>query len=299
MDTRQLKHLVALVENGTVHAAAQDLFISQPGLSSSIKRLEAHLGMELFERDSRGMRPNSKGREFYQHAKHILEQLRLATADLENAPSRVFIGLGEVRPSDFSAVLYDALLESYPELSITFVEGHFDTLYAQVEQGDVDVAFIAAPPEGISPTLQGKPLVKTEWRVICAADHPLTCCRGRVPVAELEKYTWVKNAMAPVMSPYVPFLAGRKKNLLHEARYVTAGSHQMGKDLVMNSMLLGYGPRVAFDVELAAGEVVELNLPITKQYATIMQIRRRNVRSAILDSAFTIAEDYYQNRRRG
>ena len=45
MDIRQLEHLVALVELGTVHAAAKDRFISQPGLSGSIKRLESQLGI--------------------------------------------------------------------------------------------------------------------------------------------------------------------------------------------------------------------------------------------------------------
>ena len=64
MDIRQLQHLVALVELGTVHAAAQDQFISQPGLSGSIKRLEAQLGVILFERDGRGMKPSTKGHEF-------------------------------------------------------------------------------------------------------------------------------------------------------------------------------------------------------------------------------------------
>ena len=64
MDIRQLKHLVALVEHGTVHAAAIDQHISQPGLSGSIKRLETQLGVPLFERDGRGMKPNARGKGF-------------------------------------------------------------------------------------------------------------------------------------------------------------------------------------------------------------------------------------------
>ena len=72
------------MEQGTVHAAAEDQFISQPGLSGSIKRLETQLGVELFERYSRGMKPNVKGQDFYRHAKHILEQLCLAQAELND-----------------------------------------------------------------------------------------------------------------------------------------------------------------------------------------------------------------------
>jgi len=64
MDTRQLRHFVALVETGTAHAAADDQHISQPGLSSSIKRLEQQLGVALFERKGRGMALNARGRDF-------------------------------------------------------------------------------------------------------------------------------------------------------------------------------------------------------------------------------------------
>jgi len=295
MDIRQLQHFVALVELGTVHAAAQDQHISQPGLSGSIKRLEAQMGVALFERNGRGMRSNNKGQEFYKHAKHILEQVRLARADLEGAPTSLNIGLGEVRPGGFTAALYESLLESYPDLSLVFVEGHFDTLYMQVENGDLDVAFLPVAPENVSSTVLGYPLVESQFCVFCSAAHPLAQYRGRVPITELKKYSWVKNGAAPAVSPYVPHFTGRKRNPLRDARFVTAGSQQMAKALILNSNVLGYGPRVTLDDELVSGRFIELDLPIVKFYLTIMEIRRRDVYSAVLDRAFAIAEDYFKN----
>lgn len=295
MDIRQLQHMVALVELGTVHAAAQDQHISQPGLSGSIKRLEAQLGVILFERDRRGMRTNAKGQEFYRHAKHILEQVRLARADLEGEPTKLIVGLGEVRPSRFAAAFHDSLLTSYPDLNVTFVEGHFDTLYSQVENGDIDVAFLPVAPEAVSAAMLGHPLVESQFCVFCSADHPLAQYRGRVPVDELKKYSWIKNGAAPVMAPYLPRFAGRKKNPLAGVRYVTAGSQQMAKDLIMHSDALGYGPRVTLDDELATGRFIELDLPVSKFYLTIMEIRRKDVHSSVLDRAFTIAEQYFKD----
>ena len=81
--------------------------------------------------------------------------MRLAQAELNGAPSSLFVGLGEVRPAGFAAVLRDALLQSYPQLSLTFVEEHFEVLNMQVEKGEVDVAFVAAPPDSVPPTLTG------------------------------------------------------------------------------------------------------------------------------------------------
>jgi DNA-binding transcriptional LysR family regulator len=296
MDIRQLHHLVALVELGTVHAAAESQHISQPGLSGSIKRLEAQLGIVLFERDGRGMQPNTKGKEFYQHAKLILEQVRLARADLAGEPTNLFVGIGEVRPSGFTAVLHDKLMESYPNLSMTFVEGHWETLYAQIENGDVDVAFVAAKPDVVPVSLFGRALLQSQMRVFCAADHPLGRHSGRVPIRELQEFSWVRNAATPASAPFAPTFSGRKNNPLDNVRHVTAGSQQAAIDLVMNTSLLGYGPRVCYDAELARGQVVELNLPIAKRYVTIMEVRRRDLRSAVLDQAFAIAEDYYNNQ---
>lgn len=296
MDIRQLKHLVSLVEQGTVHAAAEDQFISQPGLSGSIKRLETQLGVELFERDGRGMKPNAKGKDFYHHAKHILEQLRLAQAELNGAPSSLFVGLGEVRPSGFAAVIHDALLQSYPHLSLTFVEEHFQVLNMLVENGEVDVAFVAAIPDSVPSTLTGQTLVKSEWRVYCAIDHPLSQYQGSVPLDELKQFSWVRNAAAPQIAPFVPQFIGYEENPLGDVCHVTADSQQLAKDLVMHSNVLGFGPRITWDSELAHGQIVELELPITKLYANIMGIRRRDAYSAVLDRAFAIVEEYFRCR---
>ncbi len=298
MDIRQLKHLIALVELGTVHAAAKEQNISQPGLSGSIKRLETQLGVPLFDRDGRGMKPNTRGQDFYRHAKHILGQLRLAQAELNGVPTFIIIGVGEVRPTGFIAALHQALLERYPQLTVTFVEGHFETFRSQVEKGEVDVAFVAGrPPETLPATLIGKVLGRTEFRVICSVDHPLSQYDGPVPIKELKKYSWVRNTATPVGAPYVPQFKGRDENPLGDARYIAAGSQQMAKDLLIHSNnLLGYGPRVAFDSEVALGQVVELDLPIKKQYASVLETRRRDVQSLVLDEAFSIAETYYQNR---
>ena len=107
MDIRQLKHFVAVVETGTAHAAADDQHISQPGLSSSIKRLENQLGVSLFERRGRGMVLNARGRDFYPHAKRTIEHLRLAQAELKVSGARIRIALGDIRSSDFISKIND------------------------------------------------------------------------------------------------------------------------------------------------------------------------------------------------
>ena len=298
MDIRQLGHFVALMEHGTVHAAAAHRSISQPGLSSSIKRLEKKLGTVLFVREGWGMQPTTEARHLYPHAKHILEQLRLARAELDGPPSTLHIGLGETRPTDFVAVLTAGLQQRYPRIVPNFVEEHFDALYAQVENGDADVAFVGTPAESAPLTLHRHILVRSVWRVYCAPDHPLARKQGTIPISALQGYSWVRNAAAPAISPFLPQFEGYNRSPLENVRVITAGSQQMAKELLMHSDALGYGPELTWDVERAHGMVAELDLPITDVFVSFSEVRRRDAHSAVLDAAFAISEAYFDGRGR-
>ena len=295
MDIRQLKHLVALIELGTVHAAAEDQSISQPGLSGSVKRLEDQLGITLFQREGRGMKPNQNGQAFYRHAKFILEQLRLAKAEIGARLSSLVIGVGEVRPGDFVAVLSAGLLKDYPELSLTFVQDNFENLNSMLENGDVDVAFVAAPPDSLPEILTGKLLTQSLMGVYCASSHPLACFKGEVPIPELEPYHWVRNTGSPSIVPPVPQFEVDQASQLENPRVLNCSSQEMAIQMVMYSNLLGYGPKMAFSIEIRHGTVTHLDLPIAKRYATFMEVRRRDVNSRVLDTAFELAEAYFEN----
>lgn len=295
MDIRQLKHLVALIELGTVHAAAEDQSISQPGLSGSVKRLEDQLGTTLFQREGRGMKPNQNGQAFYRHAKFILEQLRLAKAEIGARLSSLVIGVGEVRPGDFVAVLSAGLLKDYPDLSLTFVQDNFENLNSMLENGDVDVGFVAAPPESLPEILTGKLLTQSLMGVYCASSHPLACFKGEVPIPELEPYHWVRNTGSPSIVPPVPQFEVDQASQLENPRVLNCSSQEMAIQMVMHSNLLGYGPKMAFSIEIRHGTVTNLDLPIATRYATFMEVRRRDVNSRVLDAAFELAEAYFEN----
>jgi DNA-binding transcriptional LysR family regulator len=57
MDIRHLRNMLAVMEEGSLGKAAQRLNISQPALTKSIQRLEEQLGVRLFDREARGMKP--------------------------------------------------------------------------------------------------------------------------------------------------------------------------------------------------------------------------------------------------
>ena len=297
MDIRQLEHLVALVELGTVHAAAKDRFISQPGLSGSIKRLESQLGMALFERGGRGMEPNAKGKEFYKHAKHILEQVRLAKADLDTTLTKIVIGISESRPIDFIALLTDRLLSEFPNLTLSYIEGHTDVLSNHLLNGDVDIAFVTGILELASLPVEIRMLAHSSWAVFCRPNHPLTKAKDGITPRDLSKFGWIKNRTAPAYAPYLPTFTGERNDPQLAARYVTAANQQMAKELLLTTNLLGFGPRYSLREELGRGTIVVLDLPIEQNNTEIAAVKRRDVHSVVLDQALKIAESYFQEHK--
>ena len=77
MDFNQLKFIVEVVETGSISKAANNLFISQPNLSSQITSLEKEIGKAIFNRTNRGVTLTSYGVEVYHYAKTMVEQYKI------------------------------------------------------------------------------------------------------------------------------------------------------------------------------------------------------------------------------
>lgn len=75
MNITELRYLVAIMETGSVSAAAKELYVAQPNVSKALKNLEEEYGLQIFERTSTGMLPTEQGRGFIAQAERILEEI--------------------------------------------------------------------------------------------------------------------------------------------------------------------------------------------------------------------------------
>jgi len=93
----------AVANTGNISKAAKELYISQPAISKSVKKLEENIGVKLFERSSRGVVLTSEGELLYTHVKSAFETLTLGEEKLrrragrhqphaERKPARAHIG---------------------------------------------------------------------------------------------------------------------------------------------------------------------------------------------------------------
>ncbi len=83
MDVRQLRYFLAVVDHGTVHRAAEVLYVAQPSISHSLRRLEGELGTELFLRRGRGLVLSSAGQALVGPAREVVHLLDVARSTVE------------------------------------------------------------------------------------------------------------------------------------------------------------------------------------------------------------------------
>lgn len=148
MDFRQLEFFVAVAEERNFTRAAERSFVSQPGLSASIRALEREIGTRLFIRGRTGATLTRAGQAFLPRAVRMLADAHAAQLDLADtsgtSPRSVRIG-AEQCIADLLDMpdLLDAFAQRHPAAGITFEHASTAQLNSLVETGELDLAVVA------------------------------------------------------------------------------------------------------------------------------------------------------------
>ncbi len=182
--------VAAVVEAGSFVRAAEALGLTQPGVSRAVARLEARLGVRLFDRTTRSVKLTDEGRRFYEHVGPLLAGIEEAAAQAAGSSATVRGRLRVNVDPFFSrlvlAAQLGAFLARYPELSLELVtREHIGDLVA--EGFDVAVRFGEAP----SSSLVARKLIETRILTVAAPAYLDRHGRPRRP-AELARHACIQ-----------------------------------------------------------------------------------------------------------
>ncbi len=191
---RQLRLLTAIADEGTVLKGSQALNIAQPAATKSIKELEDALGVQLFDRSSRGVTPTDFGQVMIKHAKLILTQLRHAGEELqsleEGLSGRVHVGTLLAASTSLLPRALARLRERRPGIAVTVDEGTIDRLMPGLRTGDIDVVLGRLPEYREREGLRQEVLYLDTVSIMVREGHPLTQRRD-LTLADLVDQAWV------------------------------------------------------------------------------------------------------------
>ena len=142
---RQLSYLVAVVEQGSVSAAAEQLSISQPAISAVLRNIESQYQLSLFVRERpHKIIPTPVGRSFVESAKKLLEHAQ----DFDTNAQNLAVGLsGTVEVGCFAPtapfvipLILGTLKQKFPKISLKLHEADIDELNQLLANGKIDIA---------------------------------------------------------------------------------------------------------------------------------------------------------------
>lgn len=189
-DLNLLSVVVALEETCSVTRAAQNLGLSQPGLSTALARLRKHFGDPLFVRTSGGMRPTPRCIAVAEEARTVLRRISATMFDgpqfvASEAKTEFRFAMPDVGEMVFVPPILDSLRELAPYATIYTASYEPQRLEQAMEAGQVDLAI------GYFPDLKGSSffrqrLVMHGFSCMLRAGHPASQQLTKTLFSELE-----------------------------------------------------------------------------------------------------------------
>jgi LysR family transcriptional regulator, low CO2-responsive transcriptional regulator len=146
----QLRTLLAVVRGGSVTAAADELVVTQPSVSSALAALARELGCDVFERSGRGIRLTASGAAFAPYAADViglLEQGRQAAQEAAGVVARRLQIIAVTTAAEsFVPPLMRLFADQHPEIELTLAVGNRHDVLQRVLSHSVDVAISGQPP---------------------------------------------------------------------------------------------------------------------------------------------------------
>ena len=146
MDFKQMETFLCVFEEGNMTRAAAKLNVVQPAVSNQIKKLEAGLKLELFERLPRGISPTPAGRVLYRLFAPVLANFHAAEHQAHALSSaqiqEIVIGINPYAGNAIMADVLQAFRIRFPEVEVNVEEETSDTLLRRVADGALDLAIV-------------------------------------------------------------------------------------------------------------------------------------------------------------
>jgi len=282
MEQRQLERFLAVIEHGSLGAAAKTLDLTQQALSMSIANLEADLGVRLFDRGPGGRtKPSAYGRALVRHARAQMAGAQRARDDLrslaEGRAGVVTIGIGESFMGDIIAEAISRVRKEMPEVRINLIEGYSELLRHRLYEGEFDFIAAGVSAYELDRGFAREQIYAAEDVIVARPAHPLAR-RRKVSLADLQGHAWLVPYSRPADLNVIveAFVA---KDLEPPTRIVGSDAYRIGMQLLLsNDLLLMVSPAL-IGPELARRPhtLVRINVdqPTVRRNASLIYSRDR------------------------
>ncbi len=282
MNLNKLRTFIHVVESGSISQAAQDLFRTQPAISSALKDLEAEIGLKLFERRNARIFVTPEGKDLYEYSCQRIRELddkadRLRS-DLRELSGTIRLGILNDFSSFISADLIVGFRQQFPRVKFQLHSWSTEAMEVAMLEGELDFAmmvgyeqrelFDRAPVYEFQREPMAAPSYLKRVAAITAYEDLLNMdLLGLGPRLGSFRFWYKKNgkgSLESVIDKIVPA--------------VTADDIRDFNSLIVSGLGIGLCYRELVQTELNRRQLVRL-FPDAKPLQMILDISRRKTRS--------------------
>jgi DNA-binding transcriptional LysR family regulator len=188
MNIGMLVTLVAIVDRGTLAAAAQQVGCTPSAVSLQVKQLEAYFGQPLFDRSSRAVKPTPFCEQAAATARELVQRLDGLRAKPATAVAgRLRLGAIASVQADVLPQALRILRDRHPALEVAMTLNDSDELLADLKAGRIDAAVVVRPSSGGSSRLAWYDLTKQPFVMLAPANAP-----DEKPAELLRSLGWIR-----------------------------------------------------------------------------------------------------------
>ena len=193
MEMHQVRYFLAAAKVLSFTRAAEDCHVSQPALTTAIKKLEAQLGSPLFHREGRQIALTEFGRRMQPHLGQIVDQAKAAETVakdfrlLNQVPVRLGV-MSTIGPMRLAGLMA-AFERQSPSVETAVREGAPEALAAQLDADELDIA-ILNPLDGLGDNYRAEPLYTERYVVLLPPSNPLQK-RDTLTLSDLSEQPYV------------------------------------------------------------------------------------------------------------
>jgi DNA-binding transcriptional LysR family regulator len=254
MTIQQLQYFLATVERGSFSAAADSLHLAQPSLSEQVRRLEAELGVALFERVGRGLVVTEAGRALRPHAERTLADVEAARASVvgvrELEGGTATFGTWGTSRYYFGPDLVAAFRRRHPGVRVRLVGQNSSEVVEAVHAGTLEAGAVALPIDDRG--LEVTPVLRDELLYASAVSarlmEPVTVERLALAPLILDSATWGANdptrRQLGELAQHAGVTLEPQVEVEDAEAAVDLAARGLGDTVVARGLLLGMGRRV-------------------------------------------------------
>ena len=177
MKLHHLRNVVAVVERGSLRAAAKHLGLAQPAMSRSISELEQELGVTLFERSKFGMTLTPAGEILVRRARSVQAEMQRTVEEIEHFKGAdtgvITVAFSTASHLSLLPAMIRPFRRRFANVRIKVVEGTFPMLETAIRDGLIDLYYGPVAKGFADPALWVGKLFDSERIVVGRPGHPL------------------------------------------------------------------------------------------------------------------------------